>query len=284
MKNLITIFAFILVGGFSYAETIGIDMTLSYKQNSNSSYILKTSIIDEENEEAVPGISIRYSVSIDGVPFELGAVNTNGHGISEFIGNISELRDKGHRYVFTAIFEGNDQFDANEVEIEIADAVLTLKTEVIDSVNTVYVSLTGWNEEGEATPIADADIYFYVPRMYSLLPVTEAYTNEEGEDEIEFPNDIPGGPAGELKVIGRLEEYEEFGTIETYSETNWGVPVNQNDDNMPRALTSTNAPLWMVITFIILMTGVWGDYLWIVYNLFRIKGLQEKDAPINYAE
>lgn len=284
MKRFIVIIAFILSISFSGAQTIGIDITLTYKQTTSSTYILKASVIDEENEEAVLGIPIKYAATINGALTELGVANTNDNGVSEFIGNLSALREKGHRFFFIASFEGNEQFDPNDVELEIADAILTLKSEVVDSVNTVYVSLTGWDDAGDTTPIADADIYFYVPRMYSLLPVTEAYTDEEGGDEIEFPNDIPGGPAGELKVIGRLEDHDELGTIETFSETNWGILVNQNSDRMPRALTSSNAPMWMVITFIILMTGVWGHYFWIIYSLFRIKRLQEKDAPIHYAE
>lgn len=284
MKRYVVIIALILGVSLSKAETIGIDITLSYKQNSSNTFVLKTISIDEENEEAAVNIPIKYSVSVNGKHFELGVANTNNNGLSEFVGNLSKLREEGHKFVFTASFEGNEQLEANDVELEISDAVLSIKTEVIDSVNTVYVSLMGWDEAGEPVAIPDVDIYIFVPRMYSLLQVTEAYTSEEGEDEIEFPNDIPGGPGGELKIIGRLDDHDELGTIETTNDTNWGIPLNQNSDLLPRALTSSNAPLWMVITFTILMTGVWGHYLWIIYNLFKIRRLQEKDSPIQFTE
>ncbi len=45
---------------------------------------------------------------------------------------------------------------------------------------------------------------------------------------------------------------------------------------MPRALWSPNPPLWMLITFIILVTVVWGHYIVIVYELFRLRKEQPK--------
>ena len=284
MKTFISLLIIFFCINLAYADSIGIDIGLVYIQHPDNTYSLKTTVVDEDDEEPVSGLEIVYSVLVNGESITLGKVATGSNGLSIFKGNLAELRAKGHQFTFTAAFEGNEEFDENEVELEIIDANLTLKSEVIDSVNTVFVTLSKWDETGELIPISDEDIKLFVPRMYSLLPIAEAYTSETGEDEVEFPNDIPGGPAGELLIIGKLDEHEEHGTIEAQSETNWGLPVSLDVNRLPRALWSPNAPLWMVITFIILMTGVWGHYFWIIYNLLRIKKLEDKNAPLTYTE
>lgn len=284
MKPFISILVFLVISNFTLAETIGISIGVTYTQKSDNSYVLKTTIIDDEDEAPVSGIDISYSVVVNGATIQLGSSTTTEGGISVFTGNLSELRTKGHQFKFSANYAGSDEYDENSAEIDITDATLSLKTEIVDSVNTVFVSLTKWNNEGESVPISDEDIKLFVPRMYSLLPIAEAYTSEEGEDEVEFPNDIPGGPAGELAIIGKLEEHENYGTLEAKADTNWGLPVSLDINKLPRALWSPDAPLWMVITFIILMTGVWGHYVWIVFNLFRIKKLGNKNEPISYSE
>jgi 5-hydroxyisourate hydrolase-like protein (transthyretin family) len=284
MKTIFTILLGVFCLNLSNAQTVGIDITFTYVQKADATYLLKAKIVDEEAEEPVEGITIQYSVSINSESKQLGSAVTNANGVSEFKENLEELRESGHQFTFMATFVGNEAFDENEVELDITDAILSLKSEVVDSVNTVFVSLNTWDKNGELIAVSDEDIYLFVPRMYSLLPITEAYTNEEGEDEVEFPNDIPGGPAGELLVIGKLDEHEAYGTIESQSQTNWGLPVSLDSSRLPRGLWSPDAPMWMVITFIILMTGVWGHYFLIVYNLFRIKRMEDKDAPITYAE
>lgn len=284
MKTIFTILLGVFCLNQSNAQTVGIDITFTYVQKADATFLLKAKVVDEENEEPVEGIAIQYSVSINGESKQLGSAVTTANGVSKFIGNLEEVRKTGHQFTFTATFVGNEAFDENEVELEIVDAILALKTEVVDSMNTVFVSLNTWDKNGELIAISDEDIKLFVPRMYSLLPITEAYSNEEGEDEVEFPNDIPGGPAGELLVIGKLDEHESYGTIESQSQTNWGLPVSLDSGKLPRGLWSPDAPMWMVITFIILMTGVWGHYFLIVYNLFRIKRMEDKDAPITYAE
>jgi heme/copper-type cytochrome/quinol oxidase subunit 2 len=59
-----------------------------------------------------------------------------------------------------------------------------------------------------------------------------------------------------------------------------GKPVSDKDQVAPRALWSAHPPLWMMITFIVLMVTVWGHYVVIVYELFRLRK-EEPHAPVN---
>jgi len=85
------------------------------------------------------------------------------------------------------------------------------------------------------------------------------------------PNNLPGDAQGNLTLIGRLDENETYGNLEASVVQKWGVAVSNKSQELPRALWSSHPPLWMLITFIILMTAVWGHYAIIIYELFRLR-------------
>jgi len=116
-----------------------------------------------------------------------------------------------------------------------------------------------------------------------LLPIGDITTEENGKGEYKFPGDIPGGYDGELTVIGRIEENDKFGNVEAMYNTTWGVKKAEQLAKLPRALWSPDAPLWMVITFVVLMVGVWYHYILIIYKLIRIHLSKHPDA-IDYSE
>lgn len=254
-------------------------MELIFIQKANTTFDLKATVTDEENSEPVAGLVLNYSVTINDQVIELGNATTNKLGIAELKGaKLDELRKIGHSFSYAVSFKGNSNFLENEASIEIKDATLTITNEVVDSVNTVFVTLSTWDEKNEVIPVEEAEVKVYVPRLFSLLPVADVTIEEGGEGEIEFPSDIPGGLNGELTIIARLEEHEEFGTLEALTQTNWGIAHAELDKKMGRTLWSPDAPLWMVITFSILMTAVWVHYYLIVYYLFRIKKLGKEQA------
>jgi len=42
------------------------------------------------------------------------------------------------------------------------------------------------------------------------------------------------------------------------------------------------APLWMIITLIVMLTGVWAHYIYAIYELIIIKFHKEKDKPSSF--
>lgn len=259
-------------------EPLGIGMELIFTQNANKTFNLKATVTDEENGEPVAGLALTYSVTVNDQVIELGKATTNTLGVAELKdAKLDELRKMGHSFSCAVSFAGNSDFLENEARVEIKDATLTITHEVVDSVNTVYATLSTWDENNEVMPVEEAEVKLYVPRLFSLLPVADITIEEGGEGEIEFPSDIPGGKNGELRILARLEEHEEFGNIESSIQTTWGTKQIQ-DAQSKRALWSPDAPLWMVITFTILMTVVWAHYYLIVYYLFRIKKLGKEQV------
>lgn len=245
---------------------------------------LKATVTDEENSEPVKGLTLTFSATAPAKAVTLGGATTNGAGIAELKGaSLEDLRKAGRVFTFKAAFAGNEKFLTGETTLGLTDVTISLSAETVDSVNTVQVSVTSWNEKGEVVPIKEEEIKLYVPRMFSLLPIGDITTDEDGYGDFKFPSDLPGGVNGELTVVARIEEHATFGNAESSSPTTWGVKTQEQASRLPRALWSPNAPLWMLITFIILMTGVWYHYALIIYELIRISRSHHPDK-IDYDE
>lgn len=182
---------------------------------------------------------------------------------------------------FKVSFAGNNSIEAVEETAEFTKARLEMTPVKEDSFTNVNVKLVGL-AGGKETPVKEATVGIYVKRSFLPLKVAEGTTDENGEASIEIPQGLPGDAKGNLVLLARVDENETYGTLETVASELWGVPVssNSNINVNERALWSTHPPRWMLITFIILMTVVWGHYIVIVYELFRLR----KEEPIVNAD
>ncbi|NQU53081.1 MAG: hypothetical protein HQ522_11155, partial [Bacteroidetes bacterium] len=76
---------------------------------------------------------------------------------------------------------------------------------------------------------------------------------------------------GVVSILVKIEENEEYGNVEVKKTINWGLPNMDDMHTHKRELWSSLAPLWMVITLIVLMAGVYSQFAVIAYKLFKIK-------------
>jgi hypothetical protein len=103
------------------------------------------------------------------------------------------------------------------------------------------------------------------------LKIGEGTTDENGEATVEVPANLPGDDNGNITLLAKLDENETFGNLEASAVQQWGLPVSSKVQDQPRALWSENPPIWMLVTFIVLMVVVWGHFVVIVYELFRLR-------------
>ena len=211
---------------------------------------------------------------------ELGFAITDGRGKAVFnVKADSSLKaDAEGKVYFKAVFAGNKAMESAEEFTEFKRARLEITPIKEDSLLSVQVKLVDIGT-GEEIPVPETLVGIFVKRHFNPLKVGEGTTDENGEALVEFPLGLPGDTAGNLTLIAKLDENEVFGNLEaTVIAPKWGVPVSNIIEDQPRALWSSHPPLWMLITFIVLMLVVWGHYVVIVYELFRLKKEQPKDA------
>ena len=248
---------------------------ISWKYNDMSrSLMAKISSDNEEGEYFVAGIPVIFLLINEEEENIIGEAITGNDGIAELQmadGTVEFPKDEEGYIQFIARFEGNEAFGEAEEELMIKDVIVSISFEDKGDEKLVYFEGTIIGPE-EDWPLADDDFYFYVPRMFSDMKIADGWFEEDGTGYIEFPANIIGDSIGNVMVFARLEDHYEYGNVEVIGEINWATPKKLFKAEGPaRELWTPIAPLWMIITLIIMLAGVWGHYFYAIFQLIKIK-------------
>ena len=249
-------------------------------QKSDNSVDLKASVKAKINGTLtkLSGYKVEYTQGVDSLAKKVGEAMTDGRGIAIFNCKPDQLTtDAEGKLNFKVNFTGKDSIESGEEVLSVKRARLEITPVKEDSVLSIKLKLIDLST-GTETPVKDVDLGVFVKRLFNPLKLGEGKTDEAGEASIEIPNGLPGDPKGNLTLIGRVDENETYGNMEASVTQQWGVPVSDEIKELPRALWSPHPPLWMLITFIILMTAVWGHYIVIIFELFRLRKEEPKTA------
>ncbi len=252
------------------------DFSFSCTQN-NRQFILKTRLSQWTGERDAPiGGSVITYYNVSGEESrQLGAVPTDmdGEAVLKIDKGSDSLVGSEDIYIFRALFGGSPEFEMTEDQLEVKPLIMNLEFIEIDSVKTILAEAFEVDHEGNHIPLEDADVYFYVPRSFSLLPVGEEWFMG-GEAQVDFPTSLPGDSAGNLTIIARIPDHELYGNVEAVAAKDWGKAVPRVVVKKRRGLGDTDAPLWMVYTLIVLLSIVWFHYLYVFYLMTKIKRLR----------
>lgn len=210
----------------------------------------------------------------------LGSAITDNNGkavVNTSAGTLAT--DKEGKLHFKVVYAGNKSMEAGEEELFIKRARLMITPVKEDGTLSFQAKLVDL-ASGTETPVPELTIGIFAKRLFNPLKLGEGTTDENGEATIEIPNKLPGDAKGNITFIGRLDENETYGNLEASVVQKWGIPVSDKIEEQPRALWSSHPPLWMLITFIVLMSVVWGHYLVIVYQLIRLR----KEEPVVFSK
>ena len=250
---------------------------ISVQKNDNS-VDLKTSIKAKINGTLtkLAGLKIEFTLGSDSTAKKLGEAITDSKGVAVFYCNPDQLiTDKEGKLNFKVSFAGKDSIESAEEVVTVKRARLEIIPVKEDSLLTVKVKLVDLST-GTERPVDSTALGVYVKRLFSALKLGEGTTDATGETTVEIPNDLPGDAKGNLTLLARLDENEIYGNLEAAVVQQWGMPVSDEIKELPRALWSSHPPIWMLITFIILVTAVWGHYVVIIFELFRLRKEEPK--------
>ncbi len=262
-------------------ENISPNVELVGIQKPDKSIDLKASVKAKVNGKVrkMHSLKIHFFQISDSAETEIGSLNADNSGTAVL--NVKPeviVNNKDGLIKFKAVVNANKNMDEGSAEIGIKWAVLSITPETSEdakSISLKLIDLTG----GSETPVPNITIGIYVNRTFKPLKIAEGTTDENGEAVVDFPNDLPGDASGNLTVIAKIEEDENYGNLEaSFIGEKWGSKVSFKHQELPRALWSSHPPLWMLITFIILMTAVWGHFIVIIFELFRLR----KENPIQH--
>ncbi len=210
--------------------------------------------------------------------FGFAITDRNGKALLKIKADSLKANKEG-KLTFKAVFAGNKSMDPADASVSIKRARLEITPVKGDSLLSVTVKLIDLGT-GAETPVPETVIGLFVHRSFFPLKLGEGTTDANGEASIEVPNKLPGDAKGNITLMARLEENEMYGNLEASIVPQWGVPVSDKIHELPRALWSAHPPVWMMVTFIVLMGTVWGHYLVIIVQLFRLRKEEpDPDSP-----
>ena len=261
---------------FQEESKISPDFYFSCVQNDNE-FILKTrlSYWTGERDVFINGAMVVFYNMAGEDSRQLEAVPTdmNGEAVFQIEKGSDRLISLGDNYTFRALFKGNHLYEKSEDMVEVRPLNMHLEFIEIDSVKTIVAEAFEMDKEGNPIPLEETDVYFYVPRSFSLLPVGEEWF-EEGRAQLNFPTSLPGDSIGNLTIVARIEDHELYGNVEAVAMKDWGLAMPRVVVKNRRGLGDTDAPLWMVYTLIVLLSVVWFHYLYVFYLMIKIKKLR----------
>jgi len=246
--------------------------------NKSGSRVLTGKLTSKKDDKTVPlqGMTVKFFLQGEKGRVLLGNATTDeaGKAIFTIQEKISVPRNKEGKYIYAAVYDGTKEYQPAESEAEIRDVMMRITFSQKDSAKIINIAAVEINQKGDSLPVDGAVVTFYVPRTFSSLKIGEV-TMKEGHADLDFPVTLPGDSLGNLPVVARFEDNENYGNVEVNSSMPWGKPLAPSLV-IRRGLGDTNAPLWMVYTLIVLLTLVWFHFSYAIFTIFRIRHLGKK--------
>lgn len=255
------------------AKTI---MVFTCASTSSDSIVLKSQISVRHDDWNTNLMNALVSFSVDNKDSSsiIGQVKTGTDGVAMLTIPAKKMyfRNPQGMIGFKAGYTGDAKYEASAGEAGLKPGKLTISFYEADSLKYVKVTALQLEADGKENPLGGQTVLVYVPRMLSLFKIAEITLDSLGEGSAEFPQDIIGDSIGNLTVIAQIEENDVYGNIMAESHINWGLPKHLLSPEQPsRELWTPIAPLWMIITLIVMLAGVWGHYTYTIVQLFMIK-------------
>ncbi len=233
---------------------------------------IKASARIDKQTVAVSGIDLTVAKVLDDEETEIGKTRTNAEGVARFvIEDFASLQpDSTDVYNLIVIFDGNDTFKKGSRDIAFRDA--TIVTELIerDSLNFISARIT---DTALDSALTETDLNVQVERLFRPWKIGEDYytTDDEGQIEVKIPEGIPGVD-GILNLEVVLKESDDYGTVKTILEAPVGDLIVDESTFDQRTMWSPRGKtpvVLLAITYSFIFI-VWGIFLYLVINLFRI--------------
>ena len=204
----------------------------------------------------------------------LNSVITDNHGQAVILIQKDLPLDDSLYFTIVAKIENDPLYVDAQEQIHYKDANLTLHMDPLDTAKLVTAKVTETGKDGKEVPVINAEVKFYVQRLFGFMPAAEentVTTDEKGEASFAVPKNISGDTAGLITIGVRLEDNELFGNLENTTTQSWGTVLPIDKNPFPRALFEPQAPLPLVITVSTLFGGIWVVFFFIFYQLRKIK-------------
>jgi hypothetical protein len=252
--------------------------SVKYMKLSDGSKRIDVSLQAKEDKKMVQieNAEIIIYTLIDTTKTEIGKIVTNykGESFLKIAHDRILPKDKQGNMKIRAEYAGNTIYSKTSADIQVKDVFMEVQLSS-DSSKTITASVYELNDKGEKVSIKDIDLVFNVKRLFCLYPFGNAKTDLSGNCNANFPSDIPGDTTGMVEIVVRIQDNDNYATVEKTQEVKWGKPIII-EPRPRRGLGDTDAPLWMVYTLLVLLSGVWVHFIYVFILVIRIDRIGKK--------
>lgn len=216
--------------------------------------------------------SVKYQMNTDG---ELFFKITEGKGAMPSFKNSLDADQRWQIISYIRSFNPNYiQPEPVSAEVSAITGKLQILIQYIDSNQRLETTLLQKDNE-QLTPVSGFQVLLFARRYFGNLPIDETkLTGPDGKAFFNLPNDLPGDSAGNINF--RLKLINEGAGITMNKDTFLKVGIVSNPKALREQRTMWNhrsmAPMWLIISYTLLVLGVWGV---IGYVLLLLKGIKD---------
>lgn len=258
------------------------NLYLAYYKNNNNSRTLVATLSTREHGRIVYLQGEIVDLYLNEISEEgfIGFVITDENGQGKLnSGEHNFTADMAGRvqFEFMAMLHEQENYSTDTARLSVRESILEMECIEKDSVKYVFAAFGMVDTLGQIIPVESVKIHFYIRRMLGMLPIggDYTYTNEEGEISIEFPTDITGNSEGDVEIFVKVEGEDPFGTVTKSKLIRWGVPMESQSSFEKGALWGNrgNAPIFLIIISNLIILGVWGIILYLIFQIYKIRKL-----------
>ncbi len=265
-------------------EPVDTYLSIMATYTSNDTVLLTATLYIRKGRVRIDLQNAPISFSVEGKegPLVAGEVQTDSTGTARLRIPLTPSlpADDDGMVTYTAEFPGTDKYLASSEMFMSKPAKLEVAFYEEDSIKYIHVTGLQFSSKGEAEPIMEETVLLFVPTLFRPLPIGEVCLDEEGSGSIEFPMTIIGDSLGNITVIARIDEHDSFGYVKGEGSCGWAVPKHLLAQDKPtRELWTPVAPIWMMITLLVMLAGVWAHYIYAVIQLVKIRKSAKKETP-----
>lgn len=262
------------------AEKIPANISLRYFKKADGSESVKVSVWYKEGKKNVPVERAVVNLYLDEISREGMMTNVitdeNGEGVFLLTDRFYKRAEGKYEYTFIARMMSEELYEPTEEEIIVKRCEIVLT--VSDEDSSIAVVLNQIAGKDSIVPVPDAEIKIGIKRSFSVLPIGDPLTTDEnGSASVVCPGDIPGDSLGNLVIVAKIEDHDEFGNCEAEKSVKWGVPVKQAaHESRTLWAPGNNAPLPLVTASLAIVFGIWGVLIYLMFQLYRIKKISKR--------
>lgn len=260
---------------------------LNYYSANNSAQYLKIETKNKLGKKFEPIGDVNVSLFLDSKdslnePFVKIRTNQKGEAVTGIPVSMASRWKSASEHTIQAKAEATKNYDESETELSISKAKIEMDTATDGDNKTIQIKILKQN--GDIWQAAEGvEMKVDIRRLGGDLMAgeEETYTTDStGNILVDFKRDsLPGDEKGNLILVAKVDDNENFGNLSLEKTVPWGVAKNMKNDFNKRSLwaTGNKAPVWLLFMAFSIMLGVWSVIIYLIIILYKIKKLGTKN-------